>query len=73
MLYTLWVLLTSLGPRISEALAVKWSDIDFARGTIAITTQVQRQTGKGVVRKRLKTKLSRRTLKMPARLIYALE
>jgi len=61
--HALWVALGTLGLRLGEALGLKWSDIDWQRGTVAVRRTLQRERrGKGLVLSELKTKGSRRTL-----------
>src|SRR5207302_6583175 len=55
----------ALGLRQGEALGLRWQDIDFAAGTIAVRNQLQRINGK-LVLVAPKTEKSRRTLVMPA-------
>jgi integrase len=65
---TLALLCVSFGLRISEALALKWSDVDWLRGTLAIT--------KGIVRQRVddvKTRESKRTMSIDAALLEVLK
>jgi integrase len=61
-LRVLMLLLATAGPRIGEALAIRWSDVDLKSGMIRVERTVQRQKEKGLVFSELKTKLSRRTV-----------
>lgn len=64
----LFTLLFILGPRISEALAMKWDDINWDRGELTLPTLKQYETVNGLRRK----KLASRTLPMPAEVLEAL-
>lgn len=63
------LLLATAGPRIGEALAVRWSDVDLKSGTIRVERTVQRQKEKGLVFSELKTKLSRRTVTLVSMMV----
>ncbi|MCT9005429.1 tyrosine-type recombinase/integrase [Streptomyces rhizosphaerihabitans] len=70
-LHALWLLLVSTGLRRGEALALTWSDIDLATGTLRVRRNVQR------IRRELifgtpKTKRSVRTISLPQRCVRAL-
>jgi len=41
----LWVLLLTAGPRLGEAIALRWSDVDLRRGTISISRSFQEVHG----------------------------
>jgi integrase len=56
------------GARLGETLGLKWRCIDFGRGTVSLTHQLDRW-GECV---QLKTKRSRRTVELPASLLSAL-
>ncbi|MBK5502244.1 site-specific integrase [Peribacillus sp. TH14] len=64
--YTLFSLLAYSGIRIGESLALKWSDIDFRRGSISISKTLYNPTNNKVNYTLLtpKTKGSIRTIKM---------
>jgi integrase len=64
-LHNLWVLLTTTGLRLGEALGLKWEDVDFAHGRLQVRRALQRQTGKGLVIVEPKTSKSRRTVYFP--------
>ena len=61
-LHALWVLLTTTGLRIGEALGLKWSDFTPKTQMLTVRRAVQRQKGKGLVFVDAKTDRSRRTL-----------
>jgi integrase len=63
-LRALFVVLTTTGMRIGEALGLKWSDINFEHGTVSIQRAVQRQRDRGLVYIEPKTALSRRTVQL---------
>jgi integrase len=64
--YTLWIVLGVLGLRIGEAMGLKWQDIDFKPGTLAVQRALQRQrNGIGLVFVEPKSETSRRTLLLP--------
>ena len=52
------------GLRIGEVLALDWSAVDFEAGTLTIDQQVQRQTGKGLVVKDVKSDAGNRVVPM---------
>lgn len=68
-LEALYVLVLALGLRRGEALALRWDDVDLEAGELKIRHTLQRREG-GLVRTKLKTRRSRRTLSIPA---FALE
>ena len=58
------------GLRLGEALGVRWTDVNFDRGTVNVERTVIRLRGQGLVASRLKTRTSARVLGLPA---WALE
>jgi integrase len=59
-------MLIATGARISEVLALRWSDIDLTHGTVTITATVTRARGVGISRQEIpKSDASNRTLSMP--------
>lgn len=58
------------GLRISESLALKWTDINLEASTISVRANVVRATGKGLVRQpHTKTDAGERTIVVPQRVI----
>lgn len=68
----LWLLVTALGLRRGEALALRWEDVDLDRGHLQVKATVQRVGGKLVRAEMPKTKSSRRALPLPAVVVEAL-
>lgn len=68
----LWLLVTSLGLRRGEALALRWEDVDLDRGHLQVKATVQRVGGRLVRTEMPKTKSSRRALPLPAVVVDAL-
>lgn len=62
----------SLGLRRSEALGLRWADVDLSAGVIHVTCGLARITGKGLVLQDLKNKSSERDIVMPAPVVKAL-
>lgn len=72
-----WLYLPSLvaattGMRRGEVLGLRWQDVDMAKSTFQLVQQVKKFRG-GIVIDALKTKRSRRTIKVPAGVIADLE
>jgi len=67
-----WTVALALGLRQSEALALRWSDIDWTAGTLTVRRGVHRVAGGGLVYEEPKSERSRRTLALPAPLVTAL-
>ena len=67
-----WTVALALGLRQSEALGLKWSDIDLDRGTLSIRRGLHRVSGRGLVFEEPKSARSRRTLALPAQLVDGL-
>ncbi|MGW3813162.1 tyrosine-type recombinase/integrase [Streptomyces sp. NPDC005046] len=72
-LYAACVLVLVLGLRRSEVLGLRWQDVDFEARQIEPVKQVQREKGKGLVRKDLKTESSQAVLPLPEFCARALE
>jgi integrase len=72
-LEALYSVAIALGMRRGEALGLRWCDVDFEEGTIAITGSILRiGKGNGVQRLDTKTEGSRRTIRVPVPLLAAL-
>jgi len=71
--HDLWAFLVTSGVRLGEALGLKWSDIDFERGTATIQRALQRQAGNGLVFVEPKTSRSRRTVPLGKATLTMLE
>ncbi|WP_420034526.1 tyrosine-type recombinase/integrase [Streptomyces sp. cg28] len=72
-LYAACVLVLVLGLRRSEVLGLRWQDIDFDARQFEPVKQVQREKGKGLVLKDLKTESSQAVLPLPEFCARALE
>jgi len=57
--------LLATGTRIGEALGLRWSEVDLEHGEVAITGQVIRISGQGLVRGRTKSTAGERVLTLP--------
>jgi integrase len=68
----LWLLVTALGLRRGEALALRWEDVDLDRGHLKVRATVQRLNGALVRTEMPKTKSSRRALPLPDVVVEAL-
>lgn len=63
--HALWVLLATCGLRRSEALALRWGDIDISAGTLSVSRSLVRQGGRWLV-SAPKTERSDRMIELPA-------
>lgn len=71
-LAALWLLALDSGMRQGEILALTWADVDFANGVVSVTKSV-RTGDKGAARvKEVKTKASRRRIRVTRRTLDAL-
>lgn len=70
--HPLWVFLVTTGVRLGEALALRWSDINFQECSASIRRAVQRQRGRGMVFVEPKTARSRRIVPIPPETIVVL-
>lgn len=62
-----WRLGFGTGMRMGELFALRWDDVDFARGTVAVRRTITRTAaGRHVVGSRAKTERSHRTVPLPA-------
>ena len=68
----LWLLVTALGLRRGEALALRWEDVDLDRGHLHVRATLQRLDGALVRADMPKTKSSRRALPLPEVVVEAL-
>jgi integrase len=67
-----WTVALASGLRQSEALALRWSDVDLGKGTLSVRRGLHRVSGRGLVYEEPKADRSRRTLALPAPLVEAL-
>lgn len=67
-----WTVALAVGLRQSEALALRWADIDLDQGTLTVRRGVHRVAGRGLIYEEPKADRSRRTLALPAPLVEAL-
>lgn len=67
-----WTVALAVGLRQSEALGLRWSDVDLDVGTLTVRRGLHRVAGKGLVYEEPKAERSRRTLALPAQLVEAL-
>lgn len=72
-LEVLYILAICTGLRRGEMLGLRWHDIDFEKGIIRPTYQIQRIKGQGLKLLKLKTEESRRPLAMPEFVAAALK
>ena len=68
----LWLLVTALGLRRGEALALRWEDVDLDRAHLQVRATLQRISGRLVRADMPKTKSSRRALPLPEVVVEAL-
>lgn len=71
-LYPLYVLLTTAGLRLGEALGLSWRYVNFDDGSVFVRQAIQRQTGVGFVVEELKTPKSRRIVPLMSVAVEAL-
>jgi integrase len=67
-----WTVALAVGLRQSEALGLRWADVDLANGTLSVRRGLHRVAGQGLVYEEPKAELSRRTLGLPTQLVDAL-
>lgn len=67
-----WTVALAVGLRQSEALALRWSDVDLDNGTLSVRRGLHRVSGQGLVYEEPKADRSRRTLALPKQLVEAL-
>src|SRR3954466_6977382 len=68
-----WTVAMAVGLRQSEALALRWADVDLEQGILTVRRGVHRVRGQGLVYEEPKADRSRRTLALPAPLVEALQ
>ncbi len=61
-----------MGLRQSEALGLRWTDVDLANGTLTVRRGLHRVGGQGLVYEAPKADRSRRTVALPKQLVEAL-
>ncbi|MCI0464799.1 MAG: site-specific integrase [Gemmataceae bacterium] len=71
-LYPLYLLAIDSGMRQGEIIALEWTDIDFESGIVSITKSARGGEKGGVRIKEVKTKASRRRIKLARRTLEAL-
>jgi integrase len=67
-----WTVALAVGLRQSEALALRWTDVELEHGTLTVRRGLHRVSGQGLVYEEPKADRSRRTLALPAPLVDAL-
>ncbi|WP_448628790.1 site-specific integrase [Geodermatophilus sp. URMC 64] len=67
-----WTVALAVGLRQSEALALRWADVDLDHGALTVRRGLHRVSGRGLVYEEPKADRSRRTLALPAPLVEAL-
>jgi integrase len=67
-----WSVALAVGLRQSEALGLRWADIDLAVGTLSVRRGLHRVAGQGLVYEEPKSERSRRTLALPMQLVETL-
>lgn len=72
-LAALWLLAVSVGLRRGELIGLRWSDIDFERGTLTVArTQTRTEDCKWIIGDSAKSGTSHRTIKLPLVCLAAL-
>jgi integrase len=67
-----WTVALAVGLRQSEALGLRWSDVDLINGTLTVRRGLHRVAQQGLVYEEPKADRSRRTLALPSQLVEAL-
>ena len=67
-----WTVALAVGLRQSEALALRWSDVDLDNGTLSVRRGLHRVSGRGLIYEEPKADRSRRNLALPTPLVQAL-
>ncbi|GAA1600380.1 hypothetical protein GCM10009789_63250 [Kribbella sancticallisti] len=65
-LFDLTVFMLGTGVRIGEALGVIWEEVNFFTGEVAITHQIVRPKGEGLLRTKTKSRAGERVLGVPS-------
>lgn len=68
----LCLFMAGTGVRIGESLAVLWEQVDFDAGCVEVTHTVVRVKGKGLIRKKTKSRAGERLLALPASVLAML-
>jgi integrase len=67
-----WTVALAVGLRQSEALGLRWSNVDLDNGTLSVRRGLHRVRGQCLIYEEPKADRSRRTLALPAQLVDAL-
>jgi integrase len=67
-----WTVALAVGLRQSEALGLRWADVDLDSGTLTVRRGLHRVAQQGLVYEEPKAERSRRTLALPVPLVQAL-
>lgn len=67
-----WTVALAVGLRQSEALGLRWADVDLANGALSVRRGLHRVGGQGLVYEEPKADRSRRTVALPEQLVEAL-
>jgi integrase len=70
-LYALWLLALDAGMRSGEIIALEWADVDLENGIVSVTKSARRDKG-GIRVKDVKTKASRRRIRLTPGSVAAL-
>jgi integrase len=68
----LCLFMAGTGVRIGEALAVLWSQVDFEAGCVEVTHTIVRVKGRGLLRKKTKSRAGERLLALPTSVLAML-
>ncbi|HEY7063614.1 MAG TPA: site-specific integrase [Chloroflexota bacterium] len=71
--HPLWLVALGSGMRLSELLALRWSDIDFRRGTLRVTKTLSQQRDHTFAPGSPKTDAGARTIDLPSSCLQALQ
>jgi integrase len=67
-----WTVALAVGLRQSEALGLRWADVDLEQSTLSVRRGLHRVGGQGLIYEEPKAERSRRTLALPAQLVESL-